>query len=204
MLIKLYEENPNPKIIRTIVETLLDGGIIIYPTDTVYGMGCDIMNQKAVEKVAHLKGIKTENTSFSFICSGLSDLSDYTKPISGTVFKLIKRYFPGPFTFILNANNKVPRYFKGKKKTVGIRIPDNNIIRSIVKELGNPILSTSIHDDDEILEYTTDPELIFEKYQNIVDIIIDGGYGGLIPSTVVDCTGNAPEIIREGKGIIVL
>jgi tRNA threonylcarbamoyl adenosine modification protein (Sua5/YciO/YrdC/YwlC family) len=204
MLIKLYDENPNPKTIRKIADVLVEGGIIIYPTDTVYGLGCDITNQKAVEKIAKLKGLKIENTNLSFICSDLSHLSDYTRPIPNHIFKLMKKYLPGPFTFILEANNNVPKYFKGKKKTVGIRIPDNNIIRAIVEELGHPILSTSIHDDDEILEYITDPELIYEKYQDIADIVIDGGYGHLIPSTVVDCTGLVPEIVRQGKGEIDL
>ncbi len=202
MLLKLYNENPNPRDIRNIVDVLHDGGIIIYPTDTVYGLGCDITNSKAVEQVARFKGIKIEKANFSFICSDLSHLSDFTKPISNTTFKLMKKNLPGPFTFILEANNNVPKYFKGKKKTVGIRIPDNNIIREIVRELGNPILSTSIRDEDEILEYTTDPELIYEKYKDIADIVIDGGYGELTPSTVVDCTGSTPEIVRQGKGIL--
>src|SRR6056297_3062576 len=166
MLLRLYNENPNPREVIKVAEVLRDGGIIIYPTDTVYGLGCDITNVKAVEKVARFKGLKIEKTNFSFICSDLSHLSDYTRPISNSVFKLIKKNLPGPFTFILEANNNVPKYFKGKKKTVGIRIPDNNIIRDIVYELGNPILSTSIHDEDEIREYTTDPELIYEKYQD--------------------------------------
>jgi tRNA threonylcarbamoyl adenosine modification protein (Sua5/YciO/YrdC/YwlC family) len=198
----MYNENPNPREILKIVDVLRDGGIIIYPTDTVYGLGCDITNVKAVEKVARFKGISIEKANFSFICSDLSHLSDYTKPISNTVFKLMKKNLPGPFTFILDANNNVPRYFKGKKKTVGIRVPDNNIIREIVLELGNPILSTSIRDEDEIIEYTTDPELIYEKYQDFADIVIDGGYGELIPSTVIDCTGEAMEILREGKGVL--
>ena len=202
MLLRLYNENPNPRDIRNIVDILREGGIIIYPTDTVYGLGCDITNSKAVEKVARFKGIKIEKANFSFICSDLSHLSDFTKPIPNSVFKLMKKNLPGPFTFILEANNNVPKYFKGKKKTVGIRIPDNNIIREIVYELGNPILSTSIHDEDEILEYTTDPELIYEKYQDIADIVIDGGYGELTPSTVVDCTGVVAEIVRQGKGIL--
>lgn len=202
MLIRLYNENPNPRDIRKIVEVLRNDGIIIYPTDTVYGLGCDITNPKAVEKVARFKGISIEKANFSFICSDLSHLSDYTKPISNTVFKLMKKNLPGPFTFILDANNNVPRYFKGKKKTVGIRVPDNNIIREIVLELGNPILSTSIRDEDEIIEYTTDPELIYEKYQDFAEIIIDGGPGELIPSTVVDCTGDSIEILREGKGVL--
>jgi tRNA threonylcarbamoyl adenosine modification protein (Sua5/YciO/YrdC/YwlC family) len=203
MLLRLYNENPNPRDVRKIVEVLLEGGIIIYPTDTVYGLGCDITNNRAVEKVARFKGISIEKANFSFICSDLSHISDYTKPITNTVFKLMKKNLPGPFTFILEANNNVPRYFKGKKKTVGIRVPDNNIIREIVAELGNPILSTSIHDEDEILEYTTDPELIYEKYQDLADIVIDGGYGELIPSTVIDCTKDEIEIVREGKGTLV-
>lgn len=202
MLVRMFNENPNPRDIQKIVDILRDGGIIIYPTDTVYGMGCDITNNRAVEKVARIKEIKIEKSNFSFICSDFSHLSLYTKPINNSIFKLIKKNFPGPFTFILEANNNVPKYFKGKKKTVGIRIPDNNIIRDIVSELGNPILSTSIHDEDEILEYTTDPELIHEKYKDVVDVVIDGGPGELTPSTIVDCTGNEIEIIREGKGII--
>jgi tRNA threonylcarbamoyl adenosine modification protein (Sua5/YciO/YrdC/YwlC family) len=202
MLLRLYNENPNPRDIRKVVDILREGGIIIYPTDTVYGLGCDITNARAVEKVARFKGINIEKSNFSFICSDLSHLSDYTKPISNTIFKLMKKNLPGPFTFILEANNNVPRYFKGKKKTVGIRVPDNNIIREIVYELENPILSTSIRDEDEILEYTTDPELIYEKYKDIADLVIDGGYGELIPSTVVDCTGETIEIVREGKGIL--
>ncbi len=200
MLVRLFNENPNPKEIRRIADVLRGGGLIIYPTDTVYGLGCDITNQKAVEKVARIKGIKVEKSNFSFICSDFRHLSDYTRPIPNHIFKLIRKNLPGPFTFILEANNNVPKYFKGKKKTVGIRIPDNNIIREIVNELGNPILSTSIHDDDEILEYTTDPELIHEKYQEIADVIIDGGYGELVPSTIVDCSGDEIEIVRQGKG----
>lgn len=202
MLLKIYNENPNSRDILKVVDVLRNGGIIIYPTDTVYGVGCDITNQKAVEKIAQFKGVKIEKANFSFICSDLSHLSDYTKPISSSVFKLMKKNLPGPFTFILEASNNVPRYFKGKKKTVGIRVPDNNIIREIVHVLGNPILSTSIRDDDEILEYTTDPELIHEKYQEFADVVIDGGYGEIVPSTVIDCTGNDIEILREGKGIL--
>jgi tRNA threonylcarbamoyl adenosine modification protein (Sua5/YciO/YrdC/YwlC family) len=204
MLVRMFNENPNPREVRRIVEVLQNGGLIIYPTDTVYGLGCDITQSKAVEKVARIKGIKIEKANFSFICSDLSQLSDYTKPISNVTFKLMKKNLPGPFTFILEANNKVPKYFKGKKKTVGIRVPNNNIIRHIVTELGNPILSISIHDEDEILEYTTDPELIYEKYQDIADIVIDGGYGELIPSTIVDCSKNEIEILREGKGVLEL
>lgn len=200
MFVRLFNENPSPREIRKIAEILRKGGLIVYPTDTVYGLGCDITNQKAVEKVARWKGVKIEKNNFSFICSDFSHLADYTKPIQNNIFKILKKNLPGPFTFILEANNKVPKYFKGKKKTVGIRIPDNNIIREIVLELGNPILSTSIHNDDEIFEYFTDPELINEKFKNIADVVIDGGYGELIPSTIVDCTQDDIEIIRDGKG----
>ncbi len=200
MLVKLYNENPNPKEVRRIVDILRDGGLIIYPTDTVYGLGCDITNQRAVEKIARWKGVKLDKSNFSFICSDFSHLSVYTKPISSPVFKLIKKNLPGAFTFILEANNNVPKYFNGKKKTVGIRIPDNNIICDIVAELGNPIVSTSIHDDDEVLDYTVDPELIHEKFQDMADVVIDGGYGEVIPSTIVDCSGEEVVIVRQGKG----
>jgi len=204
MLIRLYNENPNPKEIRRIAEVLRNGGIIIYPTDTVYGMGCDITNSRAVEEVARLKGIDVEKSNFSFICSDLSHLSVYSRPISNHIFKIIRKNTPGPFTFILEANNQVPKYFKGRKKTVGIRIPDNNIICEIVRELGNPIVSTSIHDEDEMLEYSIDPELIHEKYRDITDLVIDGGTGEIVPSTIVDFTGDDPLIIRQGKGMLLL
>lgn len=203
MFIKLYNENPNPREILKVVEVLQQGGLIIYPTDTVYGLGCDITNTKAVERIARIKGINIEKSNFSFICSDLSHLSIYARPISNHVFKIIKKNVPGPFTFILEASSNVPKYFKGKKKTVGIRVPDNNIIREIVKELGNPILSTSIHDEDEIIEYTTDPELIYEKFKDIADLIIDGGYGESVPSTIVDFTSSEPVIIRKGKGKLI-
>lgn len=203
MLLKIYPENPNPKHIRMVVECLLDGGIIIYPTDTVYGLGCDIFKSKAIERIAHIKGIKPEKANFSFICNDLSQLSDYSKPIGNDVFRLMRNNLPGPFTFILNASNNVPKLIQSKKKTVGIRIPKNTIPLEIVRELGNPIMSTSIRDEDEIIEYTTDPELIYEKYSNLVDIVIDGGYGDNEPSTVVDCTKDELLIIREGKGILV-
>lgn len=203
MLIKLYNENPNMRQVLQVVEILRNGGIIIYPTDTVYALGCDILNQKAVERIAQLKGVKLEKAQFSFIFYDLSHIADYTKPISNSVFKVMKRNLPGPFTFILEANNHVPRYFKGKKKTVGIRIPNNNIIREIVKELGNPIYATSIHDEDEIIAYTTDPELIHEQYDNKVEAVIDGGFGDNQVSTIVDCTSGEIEIIREGKGKLI-
>ena len=203
MFLKLYNENPNERDIRRVVDVLQQGGVIIYPTDTVYGLGCDITNVKAVEKVARIKGIDIEKSNFSFICSDLSHLSYYARPISNQVFKIIKKNIPGPFTFILEGSSNVPKYFKGKKKTVGIRVPDNNIIRDIVRELGNPIVSTSIHDDDEIIEYTTDPELIYEKFRDIADLVIDGGYGELVPSTIVDFTGEEPIIVRKGKGKLI-
>ena len=200
MFLKLYPENPDPKHINTIVKCLNDGGIIIYPTDTVYGMGCNIFKPKSVERVAQIKGIRVEKSNFSFICSDLKHISDFTKPIDNNVYKLMRKTLPGPFTYILNANNNVPKLFQSKKKTVGIRIPDNNIILEIVRELGNPILTTSIYDEDDIIEYTTDPELIYEKYKDIVDIVIDGGYGDNEASTVVDCTSDVISIIRQGKG----
>jgi tRNA threonylcarbamoyl adenosine modification protein (Sua5/YciO/YrdC/YwlC family) len=202
MLLKIYPENPNYKDIKTVVECLNDGGIIIYPTDTIYAFGCDIFKPKAIEKIAVIRGIKPEKANFSFICYDLSHLSDFSTPIDNQVFKLMKKVLPGPYTFILNANNKVPKLIQSKKKTVGIRIPDNNIARTIVNELGNPIMSSSVHDDDEIIEYTTDPELIYEKYCDKVDIVIDGGYGDNEPSTVIDCTKSEIEIIRYGKGNI--
>ncbi|WP_299672496.1 L-threonylcarbamoyladenylate synthase [uncultured Polaribacter sp.] len=196
--IKIYNENPNHKEITKIVKILQAGGLVIYPTDTVYGLGCDITKPKALEKIAQIKGIKLEKANFSFICNDLSHLSDYVKQIDSATFKILKRALPGPYTFILPGGNHLPKVFK-KKKTVGIRIPDNNIIRKLVEELGNPIISTSIRDDDDVLEYTTDPELIFEKWQNLVDVVIDGGYGDNEASTVIDLT-EEPAVIREGKG----
>lgn len=182
-----------------ICNTLRNGGIIIYPTDTVYAMGCDITQLKSVNKLAKIKGVALEKADFSLICYDLSNISDYTCPFPNNIFKIMKANLPGPFTFILNANNNVPAIFKSKKKTVGIRVPDNNIIREIVRELGNPIVTTSLKEDDDIVEYLTDPELIYEKYEDVVDIVIDGGYGGLEPSTIVDCTEEEPMIVRVGK-----
>ena len=202
MLIKLYDENPNPRQINTIVDCLQNDGIIIYPTDTVYAIGCNIHSSKAVSKVAAIKSTKVEKANFSFICYDLSHISDFTKPFSTGIYKIMKKALPGPFTFILNANNNVPKIFQSRKKTIGIRVPDNNICREIVNELGNPIISTSVYDEDEILEYTTDPELIHEKYGNLVDIVIDGGFGNNEASTVIDCTGDEIEIVRQGLGII--
>ena len=204
MLIKIYPENPNPKAIQQVVDCLENGGVVIYPTDTIYGIGCDIFKQKSVERITSLLGNAKKKTNFSFICSDLSHLSDYTRQISNNVFKAMKRVLPGPFTFILEANNNVPKLLQSNKKTVGIRVPDNNIVREIVRQLGHPILSTSVKDDDEVVEYTTDPELIYEKYGDVVDIVIDGGYGDNVPSTVVDCTNGELEVIREGKGDVEL
>ena len=198
--IKIYNENPNQKAIDQVVKVLKNGGLVIYPTDTIYGLGCDITNNKALEKIALIKGVKLEKAKFSFICNNLSHLSDYVKQIDSTTFKILKRALPGPYTFILPGSNNLPKVFK-KKKTVGIRIPDNTIIRTLVENLGNPIVSTSIRDDDEILEYTTDPELIFEKWGNLVDVVIDGGFGDNQASTVIDLT-NDPVVLREGKGSI--
>ena len=197
--IKLYNENPNEKEIAKIVEVLRNGGLIIYPTDTVYGLGCDITNTKALEKIARIKGVKLEKANFSFVCSDLKNLSDYVKQIDSSTFKLLKRALPGAYTFIMQGNNNLPKDFK-KKKTVGIRVPDNLIARTIVERLGNPIVSTSIYDEDDVIEYTTDPELIFEKWQNLVDIVIDGGYGDNTASTIIDLSGDEPVVIREGKG----
>ncbi|GET47143.1 L-threonylcarbamoyladenylate synthase [Capnocytophaga felis] len=197
--IKIYNENPNEKEIAKVVQVLRNGGLVIYPTDTVYGLGCDITNTKALERIAKIKGIKLEKANFSFICPDLSNLSDYVKQIDTSTFKILKRALPGPYTFILPGSNNLPSAFK-KKKTVGIRIPDNNIARIIVERLGNPIVSTSIRDEDDVIEYTTDPELIFEKWQNKVDIVIDGGYGDNMASTVIDLSGSEPVVIREGKG----
>lgn len=202
MFIKIYPENPNPKEIDKVVAILQEGGIIIYPTDTVYAMGCDALNVKAVEHICKLKNINPEKNNLAIICYDLSNISEYAK-VDNSTFKLMKKNLPGAFTFILKTTSSLPRIYKNKK-TVGIRIPDNNIIRELVLKLGNPILTTSIKDDDEVIEYTTDPELIYEKYQDTANIVIDGGYGGIQGSTVVDCTGDEPEIIRQGKGELIL
>ena len=199
--LKIYEENPNPKQIAKVVQVLRKGGLVIYPTDTVYGLGCDITNTRALEKIARIKGIKLAKANWSFICPDLSNLSDYVRQIDTATFKILKRALPGPYTFILPGSNSLPKDFK-KKKTVGIRIPDNSIAQALVRELGNPIVSTSIYDEDELLEYTTDPELIYEKWGNRVDVVIDGGYGDNIASTVIDLSNSEPEIIREGKGSV--
>jgi tRNA threonylcarbamoyl adenosine modification protein (Sua5/YciO/YrdC/YwlC family) len=197
--IKIYSDKPNEAAIAKVVKVLKDGGLVIYPTDTVYGLGCDITNTKALERIAKIKGIKLDKANFSFVCHDLSNLSDYVKQIDTATFKLLKRALPGPYTFILPGNNNLPKEFK-KKTTVGIRVPDNSIALEIVRQLGNPIVSTSIHDDDDVIEYTTDPELIFEKWQNLVDLVIDGGYGDNMGSTIIDLSGDEPIVVREGKG----
>ncbi|MFK7814029.1 MAG: L-threonylcarbamoyladenylate synthase [Maribacter sp.] len=197
--IKIYEQNPNSREIKRVVDVLRKGGLVIYPTDTVYGLGCDITNTRALERIARIKGIKLEKANWSFICADLSNLSDYVRQIDTATFKILKRALPGPYTFVLPGNSNLPKVFK-KKKTVGIRVPDNAIAKAIVEELRNPIVSTSIRDEDELLEYTTDPSLILEKWENLVDVVIDGGYGDNVASTVIDLSGDEPEIIREGKG----
>jgi len=200
VLLRIYAENPNPQAIQQAVDILKRGGVIIYPTDTVYGMGCDITQQKAIERVCRIRGLKPEKANLSFICHDLTDISRYTKPFDTAVFRVLKRALPGPFTFIFSASGQVPKLLSSKKKTVGIRVPDNNIVREIVRELGNPILTASIRDDDEVIEYSTDPELIHEKYEDLADLVIDGGYGDNVPSTVVDVTAGGFDILREGKG----
>jgi len=197
--IKIYEENPNPKEIERVVNILKTGGLIIYPTDTVYGLGCDITNIKALERIAKIKGVKLKNANFSFICHDLSNLSDYVQQIDKKTFKLLKRALPGPYTFILPSAKSLPKPFK-KKKTVGIRVPNNNIAIHIVEKLGRPIISTSIHDEDEIIEYTTDPELIKEKWDKLVDLVISGGYGDNEASTIIDVSSGQPSVVRKGKG----
>lgn len=202
MYIKIHPDNPNHKYVQSVCDTLGRGGIIVYPTDTVYAFGCDILSYKAVENIARMKGIRASEANFSFIFSDLSHISDYARMNNNSVFKMMKAYLPGPYTFILPARNNIPRIFQSKKKTIGVRIPDNHIPLEIVKELGHPIMTTSIHDDDELVEYTTDPELIWEKYKEQVDAVIDGGYGKNEPSTVIDCTGDEPEVLRLGIGAV--
>jgi tRNA threonylcarbamoyl adenosine modification protein (Sua5/YciO/YrdC/YwlC family) len=202
MIRKIYPENPNPREIDRVVEVLKEGGVIIYPTDTVYGLGCDITRGRAIDRVAQIKGLRPDKTNFSFIVYDLSHLADYTKPIDNQIYKLMKRNLPGPFTFILEANNNVPKILKSKKKTVGIRIPDNPIILEIIRVLGNPILTTSVHSGDVILDYLTDPELIHDEMGHLVDLVIDGGFGNNVPSTIVDCTGPEITIVRQGLGTL--
>ncbi len=204
MLIRLYNENTNQKHIRKVVDILEQGGIVIYPTDTVYAMGCDVRATKTIEKIAAFKGLNPKNPDLSLIFHDMSQLSEYTIIHDNNIFKLLKRNLPGPFTFIVPANSQIPRLFRNKKKTVGIRIPDNNIVLEIVKELSRPVVTTSIHDPDELIEYTTDPELIHEKYRDFADLVIDGGYGHNEPSTIVDCTGEEITVVRQGLGNLEL
>jgi tRNA threonylcarbamoyl adenosine modification protein (Sua5/YciO/YrdC/YwlC family) len=202
MILKIHPQNPEQRKIDQVIDCLRDGGVIIYPTDTVYGIGCDIYNQKAVERICRIRNIDRKKANFSFICYDLSHLSDFARNVDTATYKLMKKAFPGPFTFVLQAKNTVPDLFKSKKKTVGIRIPDNNIAREIVNRLGNPIMSASVHDEDEVIEYTTNPELIHEKYEDMVDMVIDGGFGDNHVSTVIDCSNGSAEILRQGKGIL--
>jgi tRNA threonylcarbamoyl adenosine modification protein (Sua5/YciO/YrdC/YwlC family) len=202
MLLKIHPETPGQRQVQKAVDILREGGVIIFPTDTVYGLGCDVFNHKAVERVARIKGISLEKANFSFICHNLSHLTDYARHVNNPTFKLMKQCLPGPYTFILDAGSNVPRIFRNRKKTIGIRVPDNNIIIEIVKELGNAILTTSIHDEDELLDYITDPELIYDHYKNLVDAVIHGGYGNNVPSTVIDCTGPVPFVARMGIGLV--
>jgi tRNA threonylcarbamoyl adenosine modification protein (Sua5/YciO/YrdC/YwlC family) len=199
--LKIHPQNPEMRKINRVVDTLRNGGIIVYPTDTIYGIGCDLMNRKAVEKLCKILGIKPNKLDLSFICNDLSHIAEFVKRIDTPVFKTLKRLLPGPYTFILESNSRVPKILDVNKKTVGIRIPDHIIPRTIVAELGNPLITSSIKDDDLIKEYTTDPEEIFEDFKNLVDIVIDGGNGGNVPSTVVDCTGNELVVVRQGLGI---
>jgi tRNA threonylcarbamoyl adenosine modification protein (Sua5/YciO/YrdC/YwlC family) len=202
MLLRIHPDNPDPRQIKKVVDCLKNGGVIIYPTDTVYGIGCDVYNKKAMEKLCRIKGLDIKKHNLAFICYDLSHIADFTKHLETSTYKLMKKTLPGPYTFILEANNTIPKLFKNSKKEIGIRIPDNNIPREIVQELGNPIVTTSVKDKDMVIEYSTDPELIHEHFGKLVDMVIDGGYGEVIPSTIVDCTNNNPEIIREGKGDI--
>jgi tRNA threonylcarbamoyl adenosine modification protein (Sua5/YciO/YrdC/YwlC family) len=202
MLIKIYPENPNERQLSTVIDCLNNSGIVIYPTDTIYGLACNIYKPKAIDRIARLKGISMEKANFSFICYDLSHLSEYCKPIPNNIYRLMRKVLPGPFTFILEANNNVPKIFHSKKRTIGIRVPDNNIAREMVRLLGNPMMSTSIHDDDVIVEYTTDPELMHENFEKLVDIVIDGGYGDNEASTVIDCTKGEAVLVRQGKGVL--
>ncbi|MGO1242539.1 MAG: L-threonylcarbamoyladenylate synthase [Sphingobacterium sp.] len=202
MLIRIYEDNPNAKAITEAVNVLKKGGVIIYPTDTVYGIGCDITNHRAIERLCQIRGLNPAKSNLSFICHDLTAISNFTRPFDTAVFRVLKKALPGPFTFIFNASGQVPKLLSSKKKTVGIRVPNNNIVRAIVQELGNPIITSSIHDEDEIIEYSTDPELIHEKYEDLVDLVIDGGYGDNVASTIIDLTNGEFEVVREGKGDI--
>ena len=202
MLLQIHPKNPNPRHIKMILECLNDDGVIIFPTDTIYGIGCSINSSKAFERIAQIKGVRKEKANFSFIFHDLSMLSQFTKPISNDLYKLMKRNLPGPFTFIVEANNNIPKLFQSKKKTIGIRIPEQPIITNIVRELGSPIMTTSILDEDEISGFLTDPEEIYDRYKDRVDLILDGGYGDNQESTIVDCTDNEIVVLRQGKGVL--
>lgn len=202
MLLEIFPHNIDMRKMKQVVDCLRNGGLVIYPTDTVYGLGCDIFNKEAVEKICRIKKVKIEKINFSFICNDLSHISDYTMNVDNATYKLMKRCLPGPFTFILKANNSIPKLFKNNKKTIGIRVPDNDIARMIVAELGNPIITTSVHHEDDIIDYITDANAIYERYENLVDIVIDGGVGGYKPSTVIDCTEDEPFIVRQGIGVV--
>jgi len=202
MLLTIHPDNPDARKIAQVVDCLKQGGIIVYPTDTVYSMGCDMLNSKALEKLALIKQIKLDKANFSLVCHDLSNLTEYSKQLSNPVFKMMRNSLPGPYTFILEASKAIPKIFSDRKKTVGIRVPDNAIARAIVKALGHPIVSTSVHDDDRIVDYTTDAELIYEKWSNRVDIVIDGGPGGLEPSTIISCVNDQIEVVRVGKGSV--
>jgi tRNA threonylcarbamoyl adenosine modification protein (Sua5/YciO/YrdC/YwlC family) len=204
MLLKIHPDTPGQRQVQKAVEILRNDGVLIFPTDTVYGLGCDVLSHKGVEKVARIKGVKLEKANFSFICHSLSQLSDYARHVNNPTFKLMKQLLPGPYTFILESSSEVPRIFRNHKKTIGIRVPDNNIILEIVRELGNAILTTSIHDEDEVLDYITDPELIYDHYRFQVDAVIHGGFGSNVPSTVIDCTGELPVVVRQGMGPVVI
>ena len=202
MIVEIFPGNIDDRKIAQVVECLKDGGLVVYPTDTVYSLGCDLQNSAAIEKIAKIKGLRSDKTNFSIVCSDLSHLSDYSKQVENHVFKLMKQLLPGPYTFILEGSKLIPKIFSDRKKTIGIRIPDNAIARRIVEQLGRPIIATSVHDDDAVLEYTTDPELIHEKMGSLVDIVIDGGPGGFQVSTILDCSKGSVEVVREGKGPI--
>jgi tRNA threonylcarbamoyl adenosine modification protein (Sua5/YciO/YrdC/YwlC family) len=203
IFLPIHPKNPEERKINQVVDCLREGGVIIYPTDTVYGLGCDLHNPRAIERVCQIKGIKPKKANFAFICYDLSHISEYARSLSNSTFRLMKKALPGAFTFILQATNKVPKILDNNRKTVGIRVPDHPIPRMIVEKLGNPIITTSIHnDEDEIIEYITEPERIYEKFANLVDIVIDGGIGGIKPSTIVDCTNDTFEIVRQGAGIL--
>ena len=203
MLLKINSENPEGRKIRQVVESLKEGGIIIYPTDTVYGLGCDIDNQKAVDRICKLRGLDPAKAMLSFICRDISQVSEYAHQIENATFRVLKKNLPGPFTFVLRSGNHVPKLFRNRKRTIGVRIPDHPIPLAIVEELGRPILTTSLKSDDKILEYFIDPIDIFDDFSKLVDIVIDGGLGSNMPSTVVDCTGDFPEVVREGAGVLV-